>query len=172
MLKELNSTFIVLIPNTQNPTPVNHYRPISLCNVMYKAITKILVNKLRPVLDNIISPCQSTFVPGKWIGENQIIVKELMHNFKTRKVKGGFVAIKVNLQKAYDRINWGFLELVLSQLGFSPTFVNWILQCVSTVSTSVLVNGGRTESFNPSRGLCQGDPLSPYLFILCQKVLS
>ena len=172
MVKELNSTLIVLIPKIQNPTSVNHYRPISLCNVVYKAITKILVNKMRPILHSIISPCQLAFVPRRWIKKNQVIVKELMHSFKTRKVKGGFVAIKVDFQKAYDWINWGFLMTVLSHLGFSPTFVNWIFQCVSSVSSSILVNGGRTEAFKPSRGLCQGDPLSPYLFILCQDVLS
>ena len=105
MFKELNSKLIVLIPKIQNPTSVNHYRPISLCNVVYKAITKILVNKLRPILDSFISPCQSAFVLGRWIRENQVIVKELMHSFKTRKVKGGFVSIKVDLQKAYDQIN-------------------------------------------------------------------
>jgi hypothetical protein len=162
----------VLIPKIQNLTSVNHYRPISLCNVVYKAISKILVAKMRPLLDRIISPCKSAFVPGRWIGENQVIVKELMHSFKTRKVKDGFVAFKVDLQKAYDRINWGFLKTVLTQLGFSPVFINWILQCVTTVSSSVIVNGGKTKQFIPTRGLRQGDPLSPYLFILCQEMLS
>jgi hypothetical protein len=172
MHAELNNTLIVLIPKIPNPSSVNHYRPISLCNMVYKAISKLLVTKLRPMLDTIITPCQFAFVPGRWIGENQVIVKELLHNFKTRKVKEGFVAVKVDLQKAYDRINWGFLKTVILQLGFAPTFINWILQCVTTVSSSVLVNGGKTEKFSPSRGLRQGDPLSPYLFILCQEVLS
>ena len=171
-LKEINNTLIVLIPKILNPTSVNNFRPISLCNVVYKVISKNLVTKLRPLLDKIISPCQSAFIPGSWIGENQVIVKDLMHSLKTKKVKDDFAAIKVDLQKAYNRINWGFLESVLCQHGFSTMFVNWTLQCVTTVTFSVIVNGGRTNHFSPTRGLRQGDPLSPYLFILCQDVLS
>ena len=101
-----------------------------------------------------------------------MLVKELMHSFNTRRVKEGFIAVKVDLQKAYDRANWGFLKAVFIKFGFSVTFVNWILQCVSTESSSVLINGGKTECFSPSRGLRQGDPISPYLFIICQEILS
>jgi hypothetical protein len=124
------------------------------------------------VLPNLISPAQSAFIPGRWITENQLIVQEILHSFKKRKVKGGFVALKLDLQKAYDRVNWGFLSTVLKKFGFSPQFIGWIMECISTVSFSVLVNGGKTKHFLPSRGLRQGDPLSPYLFILCQEVLS
>ena len=101
--KEANSSLIVLIPKTSNPTTVNNFRPISLCNVVYKIISKLLVAKFRPLLHKIISPCQSAFIPGRWIAENQVVVHELLHSFKVRKVKSGFIALKLDLQKAYDR---------------------------------------------------------------------
>ena len=172
MLDEVNYSLIVLIPKITAPASVNHYRPISLCNTVYKAISKILVARLRPLLPDLISSCQLAFVPDRWIVENQLIVQELLHSFKRRKVKGGFVAMKVDLQKAYDQVNWNFLRVLLLKFGFSDIFVNWIMQCVSTVSFSIIVNGGKTKWFRPTRGLRQGDPLSPYLFILCQDILS
>ena len=102
MLNEVNNLFIVLIPKITNPSSVNHFRPISLCNIVYKAIVKILVSRMRPLLANLISPCQSTFISDRWIAENQLIVQEILHSFKRRKFKGGFVALKVDLQKACD----------------------------------------------------------------------
>ena len=167
LLPELNNTLLVLIPKNNNPSSVNHYRPIGLCNVVYKTISKLLVSKIRPILDKLISPCQSAFTPGRWIAENQLIVHELLHSFKKRKVKGGFIAIKVDLQKAYDQVNWDFLKTVLTNFGFPNIFIKWVMECVTTTSLSVLVNGGKSNFFHPSRGLRQGDPLSPYLFILC-----
>ena len=114
MPKEINSSLIVLIPKVPNPSSFNHFRPISLCNVIYKIISKILVARIRPLLPKFISPCQSAFIPGRWIAENQVIVQELIHSFKVRKIKAGQMAIKIDLQKAYDRVNWDFLQAVLS----------------------------------------------------------
>ena len=172
LLMEVNNSLIVLIPKNSAPSNVNHFRPISLCNTIYKVIAKFLVSKLRPLLANLISPGQSAFVLDRWIAENQLVFHELLHSFKQRKVKGGFVAMKVDLQKASDRVNWSFLKTVLLKFGFHEVFVCQVMQCVSTVSFSVLVNGGKSKCFQPSRGLRQGDPLSSYLFILCQEVLS
>ena len=172
MPKEVNSSLIVLIPKSQNPTSFNNFRPISLCNVVYKIISKILVAKLSPLLHKLISPHQSAFLQGRWIIENQVIVQEMMHSFKTQKVKTGLMAIKLDLQKAYDRVNWDFLKIVLVRFGFNDTFIGWIMACISSVHFEVLVSGGKTEQFKSSRGLRQGNPLSPYLFILGQEVLS
>ena len=172
MPKEVNSSLIVLIPKLSNPTTVDHFRTISLCNVVYKIISKLLVEKLRPLFDKLVLPTQSAFIPNRWIAENQIVVQEILHSFKTRKTKPGLMAIKLDLQKAYDRVNWKFLEAILLHFGFNETFIRWIIACVSLVSFEVVINGGKSEYFKPSRGLRQGDPLSPYLFILYQEVLS
>ncbi|KAK9990862.1 hypothetical protein SO802_025847 [Lithocarpus litseifolius] len=172
MPREVNSSLIVLIPKISNPSNVNHFRPISLCNVVYKIISKLLIAKFRPLLDKIISLAQSAFIPNRWIAENQVIIQELLHGFKTRKLKPGLMAIKLDLQKAYDRVNWKFIQSILLHLGFNDTFTNWIIACVSSVTFEIMVNGGKTEKFKPSRGLRQGDPLSSYLFILGQEVLS
>lgn len=105
MPKEVNSSLIILIPETPNPSSTNNYRPISLCNVVYKIISKLLVAKIQPLLHKLISPCQFAFIPRRWTAKNQLIIQEMLHSFKVRKVKIGFMAIKLDLQKAYDKVN-------------------------------------------------------------------
>ena len=129
------------------------------------------MSKLRTVLHKLISPCQSAFIHNRWIDENQVIIQEMLHSFKARKMKEGLMAIKLDHQKAYDRVNWSFIKVVLIKFGFNEVFINWIMECITSVSFEVLINGGKSENFKSERRLRQGDLLSSYIFILGQEML-
>ena len=159
----MNKTHIVLIPKIQGPEVIGNYRPISLCNTIYKIITKVIVARVRPLLDKLISPYQAAFIPGRRGVDNTIIAQELIHTIGRTKGKRGYMAIKIDLAKAYDKIEWGFIREMLINFNFPNRLSDLILSCVTSVSTSLLFNGGSLEPFKPSRGIRQGDPISPYL---------
>ena len=170
--KEMCHAVICLIPKQHPPETVKHLRPISLCNTLYKLATKVLVNRLKPLIPYWISPNQNSFIKGRGPEVNIVVASEILHSLKRKKGKMGWFALKIDLEKAYDRIEWSFVRKCLQNLDLSDASIELIMSCVSQSSSSILINGRKTESFNHSRGLRQGDPMSPYLFNICLEALS
>ena len=149
------------------------YFDLEISNTLIALIsnTKVLVHRLWPILTNFIGPYQSSFLPGRGTLDNSIVLQEIIHFMKRSKRKKGFVAFKLDLEKAFDNVNWEFLSTCLHDFGFPDITIKLIMHCASSSSYSIIWNGNKLSPFKPSHGLRQGDLLSPYLFILCMEKL-
>ncbi|KAL6215321.1 hypothetical protein ACLB2K_014752 [Fragaria x ananassa] len=164
--QESNFTHLTLIPKIKDPKYASDLRPIALCNVVYKIASMVLANRLKSILPEVISPLQSGFVPGTLISDNTLVASEVAHFMKRlRRQVQGFFSLKLDISKAYDRLEWSFLEAVLLKLGFCQAWIDIVRATVKSLSYSILINGVPTGFILP-------DPQSPYLFILAAESLS
>lgn len=169
----LNRTLVCLIPKVKHPKKVADLRPISLCNVLMRILSKVMGNRLTPTLNTIISEKQSAFIEGRLLTDNALIAYEVNHYIR-RKTQGkvGVAGLKVDISKAYDRLEWSFIEEMFQRFDFPALWVDRVMKCVKSVSYSFLRDGDVFGEINPNRGIRQGDPISPFLYIICVEGLS
>lgn len=166
----INSTFIAFIPKLDSPSSFDDYCPISLCHVLYKIISKIIVNRLRPILSRNIAPQQFAFLEHRQIHEAIGSAQEAFHTIWTKHLKN--IILKIDLAKAFDSVSWLYIKMLLIHLGFPMNLITWIMACISTPTFTVLINGSASQFFHSKRGLRQGCPLSPILFLIVMDGLS
>ncbi|VFQ76036.1 unnamed protein product [Cuscuta campestris] len=169
--KAYGSTFITLIPKNEKPKVFGDYRPISLSTFMSKINTRILADRIQALLPKIISPEQTGFQKGMGVEEQILLVEEMVHKIDT-KVRGGNIIVKIDMAKAFDNLEWQYLQGVLNKLGFSTHAQNLLMANLKSTFLSILINGSPKGYFQMKRGVKQGDPLSPLLFIIAGEGLS
>ena len=165
-----NTAYITLIQKIDKPKNFNDYRPISMVGCIYKIIAKLLARRLQKVMNSLIGPLQFSYIEGRNILDGALIASELIDSCKKKSIEAAL--LKLDFHKAYDSISWHFLEWILEQMNFPNTWSKWIMTCVSTASVSILINGSPCAPFKLQRGLRQGDPLSPFLFVLIAESLN
>ena len=158
-----NTTFIALIPKSSWPETYSDFRPISICNLVYKIISKTIANIINPFLDRAISKEQFVFFYNKWILDATKLAQESLHSVKFKKLKD--LIFKMDLIRSYDKVYWTFLRLILHHIGLNSEAINWIMGCVTSTTFNVLINGSPTTYFKSHRGLRKGYPLSPLIFL-------
>ncbi|KAL1191161.1 putative mitochondrial protein [Cardamine amara subsp. amara] len=147
-------------------------RPISLCSVLYKIVSKVLSARLKKFLPDIVSEAQGAFMSRRLISDNILIAHEMVHALRTNlDYNEDFMAIKTNMSKAYDKVEWDILKVLFKKLGFDDQWAKWVMACIRSVSFYVLVNGNSFGFISPKRGRRQGDPISHFIFILRVEVL-
>lgn len=172
-VKDINTTNIALIPKVQQPETMKQFRPISLCNVLYKLISKTVAKRMKSAMSATISPEQSAFLQERLKTDNVSVAYELLHTMRDkRRGKSGCCALKLDMSKAYDKVSWKFIEMVMEKMKFPQQMIATIMDCISTITYAVIINGQTQGQIIPSRGLRQGDPISLYVFLICSEGLS
>lgn len=172
-LSSINHTLIALIPKANNSRKMSEFRPISHCNAIYKIVTRCLANRMKFILDVVVSKYQSAFFQDRLITNNAIVGFKSMHKLKSSYLgNSGFLALKLEKSKSYDWVEWGFIRDIMTKTGFTDAWVKKKWKCISSVSFSILINGDPCIDVTPKWGLRQSCLLSPYLFILCSEGLS
>ncbi|KAI0530859.1 hypothetical protein KFK09_000407 [Dendrobium nobile] len=170
--ERVEDTLIVLIAKVKNLLLPSNYCPISLYQTNYKVVATMLVNRLKMCMPKMITEEQMAFIPGRSIFEHCLLAQEILHKFKVSRNRKGMMALKLDMEQAYDSMGWPTLDHVLKWYGFPSGYANLIMECIIDVRFSIIINGRNSKGIMAHSGFHQGCPLSPYLYILCSQLLS